>query len=118
MKNYYEYTYETYKYRLNQDFESTYGEYSSGSSYSIDAESQVKKIQKRKEMESNIPKRALMLEKLFDGNLPHLPHLPSEFWNIIAEYEGGVESSLLGDNVTSTSLWSWCILSLKKKLHL
>lgn len=59
-------------------------------------------------MEANIPKRALMLEKFFDNNLSHLPHLPSELWNIIAEYEGGVESSVLGDIVTSTSSWSWC----------
>ena len=103
MNNYYEYRYgERYGYRYMD-----YGGYSSGSSYNVDVESQTKKLQK-KAMEANIPKRALMLEKFFDNNLPHLPHLPFEFWNIIAEYEGGVESSVLGDNVTSTGSWSWC----------
>ena len=68
-------------------------------------------------MEANIPKRALMLEKFFDNHLPHLPHLPSELWNIIAEYEGGVESSVLGDNVTSTISWSWCSIFLKRRWY-
>ncbi len=105
MKDYYEYKYGRHGYSHMYQ----YSGYSSGSSYTIDVESQTNKLQKRKkEMEANIPKRALMLEKFFDNNLPHLPHLPSELWNIIAEYEGGVESSVLGDNVTSTSSWSWC----------
>ena len=104
MNNYYGYKYgERYRYTYMD-----YGGYSSGSSYSVNVESQTKKLQKRKEMEANIPKRALMLEKFFDDNLPHLPHLPSGLWNIIADYEGGVESSVLGDNVTSTASWSWC----------
>jgi hypothetical protein len=106
MKDYYEYKYGRYGYSHMYQ----YSGYSSGSSSTIDVESQTKKLQKRKEMEANIPKRALMLEKFFDNNLSHLPHLPSELWNIIAEYEGGVESSVLGDIVTSTSTssWSWC----------
>lgn len=55
-------------------------------------------------MKANIPKRPLMLEKFFDNNLLHLPY---ELWNITAEYKGGVESSVLGNNVTNTSSWSW-----------
>ncbi len=110
MNNYYEYKYgERYEDRyMDEDLEPTYGGYSSGSSYSVNVESQTKKLQKRQEMEANIPKRALMLEKFFDDNLPHLTHLPSGLWNIIAEYEGGVESSVLGDNITSTGSWFWC----------
>ena len=103
----YEYKYGRYGYG-HRDHGYEYGGYSSGSSCTIDIESQTKKLQKRQEKEANIPKRALMLEKFFDNNLPHLPHLPSELWNIIAEYEGGVESSVLGDNITNTSSWSWC----------
>lgn len=66
--------------------------------------------QKEKEMKANIPARTSMLKELFDNDhsLSHLPKLPLELWNIVAEYEGGVESSVLGDNVTSTSSWSWC----------
>jgi hypothetical protein len=108
MNNYYEYKYgERYGYRyMDEDLEPINGGYSSGSSYSVNVESQTKKLQKRQEKEANIPKRALMLEKFFDDNLPHLPHLPSGLWNIIAEYEGRVESSVLGDNITNTSSWS------------
>jgi hypothetical protein len=46
--------------------------------------------------------------RLEDISLSHLPKLPLELWNIVAEYEGGVESSVLGDNNTNTSSWSWC----------
>lgn len=69
-----------------------------------------KKAQKEKEMKANIPARTSMLKKLFDEDisLSHLPKLPLELWNIVAEYEGGVESSVLGDNTTNTSSWSWC----------
>lgn len=84
-----------------------YNSNASGSSHTYDIESQNKKLE---EMEANIPKRALMLKKLFDEDisLSHLPKLPLELWNIVAEYEGGVESSVLGDNNTNTSSWSWC----------
>lgn len=53
---------------------------------------------KEKEMKANIPARTSMLKKLFDEDisLSHLPKLPLELWNIVAEYEGGVESSVLG----------------------
>jgi hypothetical protein len=64
---------------------------SSGSSCTIDIESQTKKLQKRKEIEANIPKRALMLEKMF-ADSSHIPRLPYDLWLIIDEYEGGVES--------------------------
>jgi len=65
---------------------------------------------KAKEMKANISTRTLMLKKLFeeDISLSHLPHLSSKLWNIIAEYEGGVESSVLGDNITNASSWSCC----------
>jgi|JI10StandDraft_1071094.scaffolds.fasta_scaffold871903_1 hypothetical protein len=110
MKNYYEYKYSRYGYgHIYNRYE--YSEYSLRSSCTIDIESQTKKLQKRKEMEANIPKRALMLEKLFDNDLPYLPHLPYELWFIVAEYEGGVESSLLGNddnNVQDHNICSWC----------
>jgi len=69
-----------------------------------------KKAQKEKEMKANIPARTSMLKKLFDEDisLSHLPKLPLELWNIVAEYEGGVESSVLGDNTTNTSSWALC----------
>jgi len=67
---------------------------------------------KAKEIKANISARTSMLKKLFDEDisLSHLPKLPLELWNIVAEYEGGVESSVLvvGDNNTNTSSWFWC----------
>ncbi len=78
----------------------------SGSSHTYDIESQNKKLE---EMEANIPKRALMLQKASDDILT-LPQLPSALWKEIAEYEGGVESSVLGENTTNTSSWSWCTI--------
>ena len=50
-----------------------------------------------KEMTENIPKRALMLERIFDTILS-LPKLPTALYMEIAEYEGGVESSVLLGN--------------------
>ena len=107
----YEYKYGRYGYG-HRDHGYEYGGYSSGSSCTIDIESQTKKLQKRKEIEANIPKRALMLEKMFDDS-SHIPRLPYYLWLIIAQYEGGVESSLLGDNndsVQDSSVWSWCTI--------
>ncbi len=49
-----------------------------------------------------------MLEKMF-ADSSHIPRLPYDLWLIIDEYEGGVESSLLGDNNDSgqdSSIWS------------
>ncbi len=91
-----------------------YGEYGSGgysgNYYPSTNSVSSKKAQKEKEMKANIPARTSMLKKLFDEDisLSHLPKLPLELWNIVAEYEGGVESSVLGDNTTNTSSWSWC----------
>jgi hypothetical protein len=65
---------------------------------------------KQKEMEANIPKRALMLEKVSSDTFS-LPQLPSVLWKEIAEYEGGVESALLGEEQTNNGSWcpwSWC----------
>jgi hypothetical protein len=100
----YKYGYGRYGYR---DMES--GGYS-GNYYSSTNSVSSKKAQKEKEMKANIPTRTSMLKKLFDEDisLSHLPKLPLELWNIVAEYEGGVESSVLGDNNTNTSSWSWC----------
>ena len=103
------YSYMYFEQPTYDGYSSTYGGYYRlESSYSVNIEPQTKKLQKRQEMEANIPKRALMLEKFFDDHLPHLAHLSSGLWNIIAEYEGGVESSVLGDNITNTSSWSCC----------
>ena len=92
-----------------RDIESGSGGYS-GNYYSSTNSVSSKRAQKEKEMKANIPARTSMLKELFDNDhsLSHLPKLPLELWNIVAEYEGGVESSVLGDNVTSTSSWSWC----------
>jgi hypothetical protein len=82
-------------------------EYGGGGGYNSDSSNGAsnRKAQKEKEIKANIPARALMLEELFYSEL-YLPQLPSAICSIIAEYEGGVESSVLGDNVAST--WSWC----------
>ena len=95
---------------MEEDMEYGY----SGSYYPSTSNVSSRKAQKDKEMKANIPARTSMLKKLFDEDisLSHLPKLPLELWNIIAEHEGGVESSVLGDNTTNTSSWSWCSLSL------
>ena len=86
------------------------GGYNSGYYYLPDNSIFIQKAQKEKEMKANIPARTSMLNKLFDedSSLVHLPNLPLELWNIVAEYEGGVESSLLADDTTNTSSWSCC----------
>jgi hypothetical protein len=48
-----------------------------------------------------------MLEKVSD-DIPSLPQLPSELWMLIAKYEGGVESSILGKVDDNTD--SWCVI--------
>lgn len=102
----YKYGYGRYRYGY-RDMES--GGYS-GNYYPPTNSVSSKKAQKEKEMKANISARTSMLKKLFDEDisLSHLPKLPLELWNIVAEYEGGVESSVLGDNTTNTSSWSWC----------
>jgi len=67
-----------------------------------------KELKKLKEMETNIPKRALMLEKTSD-DIPFLPLLPSALWLEIAKYEGGVESSILGQVKDNND--GWCVIS-------
>lgn len=60
--------------------------------------------------ESDIFKRAIKLKKAFNNDLT-LPQLPSELWLIIAQYEGVVESCLLGqteDSSQNTSNYSYC----------
>ena len=49
----------------------------------------------QKELENNIPIRAKMLKEIFDESL-FLPHFSFPLCKIIAEYEGGIESHLLG----------------------
>ena len=75
----------------------------------IDIKSQTNEQLKAKEIKANIPKRALMLEKASD-DIISLPQLPTELWKIIAEYEGGVESSLLGQmqDSSASGFLSWC----------
>jgi len=69
-----------------------------------------KKLGKYKDLKSNIIERAIRLEKFSNQDLT-LPEFPSGIWLIIAEYEGGIESSLLGkidDNVQNNASYSWC----------
>lgn len=109
--DYYSYKYSRYGYREYHDLEYGSGGYS-GNYYPSTNSVSSKKVQKEKEMKANIPARASILNELFyeDISLSHLPKLPLELWNIIAEYEGGVESSVLGENTTNTNSWSWCNL--------
>jgi len=51
---------------------------------------------KAEEIKANIPKRALMIEKA-SNDILLLPQLPPVLRREIAEYEGGVESLLLGE---------------------
>ena len=93
------------------EYDREYGDgYSSNYSSSTNSTSN-KKAQKEKEMKANIPIRALMLNELFDDDLSllHLPKLPLELWNIIGEYEGGVESSMLGQGSDNADSF-WCII--------
>ena len=115
--------------KSNSDFYYKYGRYSyrydnyddyGGNYYSSTNSVSSKKAQKEKEMKANIPARTVMLKKLFDKDisLSHLPKLHLELWNIIAKYEGGVESSVLENNVTNKSSWYWCsILSNESILN-
>lgn len=69
-----------------------------------------KKLGKYKDLKSNIIERAIRLEKFSNQDLT-LPEFPSGIWLIITEYEGGIESSLLGkidDNVQNNASYSWC----------
>lgn len=64
------------------------------------------------EIKANIPTRTLMLEKILNDILL-LPQLLSVLWKEIAEYEGSVKSSLLGEASNSNNNDSWvscCIL--------
>ena len=65
----------------------------------------------KEEINSNIPIRARVLKELFDNNsqLSYLPELPFQLWCIISEYEGGVESSLLGED-SSNDCFECCII--------
>ena len=80
-----------------------------GGNYTEVIESQTQKSQKAEEIKANIPKRALMLEKA-SSDISSLPQLPSILWKEIAEYEGGITSSLLGQEESSSTsdLGSWC----------
>lgn len=53
-----------------------------------------KKLGKYKDLKSNIIERAIRLEK-FSNQDSALPEFLSGIWLIIAEYEGGIESSML-----------------------
>ena len=66
-------------------------------------------MQKAQELKANIPKKALMLQKASDDILS-LPQLPPELWKEIAEYECGVEPSLLGSTQDTNESYcsSWC----------
>jgi len=92
-------------YRIEQIRES---QSNSRTYYNNDLES--KKLDKLKEIESNISKRAIKLTEIFNDDLI-LSKFPSELWFIIAQYEGGVETCLLGrtlDSFQDNSNYSWC----------
>jgi hypothetical protein len=74
-----------------------------------DVERRIEVAKKEEEMKNNIPKRALMIKKVSD-DIPALPQLPEALWREIAEYEGGVESSLLGkaNNNNENDSWICC----------
>ena len=103
--------YDPYKFYNSGDMHRslTQGVNDLGANYTEVTESQAKKQQKAKEIKANIPKRSLMLEKV-SSDILILPLLPSVLWKEIAEYEGGVESSLLGqeENSSTNGVCSWC----------
>lgn len=74
-----------------------------------DVERRIDASKKAKEMKDNISKRALMIQKVSD-DIIFLPQLPLVLWKEIAEYEGGVESSLLGkaNNNNENDSWTCC----------
>lgn len=76
--------------------------------YRATIEANEEKTKEQKERKDNIPKRAQMLETASD-DIVTLSQLPYVLCKEIAEYEGGVESSLLGEEQTNNnSFWSWC----------
>ena len=80
---------------------------SSGTNYTADIESQTEKQQIVKEIRTNIPKRALMLEKA-SSDISSLPQLLPVLRKETVEYKGGIELSLLGHESTTSGFWSWC----------